>query len=235
MTNSTENAQRVDIDDWIDNVSRTTNDIYSSEVPRRNDPPYSFNRMPPLYQRSNLRRGFVYTQTPDLSFRENYNSDTGIDNQQIANSTELIQYDASMSETQCPITWENFEPNQNVLRINACRHIFGKEALTHWFERHSRCPVCRTSVVQSDASNNRSEQTPGISLQGNARLNLDTGNIQANPIRQIMSGILTGLNGVINTDSGHYESEFTFDVNDLLNSYTQLIQSQNPGNPDQST
>jgi len=228
---ATTGSQRVDIDDWIDNSSRTATDRYSSEVPRvrqRDDPPYSFNRMPPISQRPNFRRGFIYTQMSDLPSRET-ETDTGIDNAQIANSTELIQYDASMSETRCPITWEYFEPNQNVLRINACGHIFGQDALTHWFQRNSRCPVCRASVIQLESSNQQGTN-PGINLQANARLNMDTGSRSTNAISQIMTGILTGLNGAINTDSGHYESEFSFDVNDLLDSYTQLIQSQNPRN-----
>ena len=228
-----ENSQRfdIDIDDWIDAASRTAVNS-DSRTDTRNDPSYSFNRMPPRTPRSNLRRGVIYTQMTNLPRRENSNTDTGIDDQQIANSTELIQYDASMSETRCPITWEYFEPTQNVLRINACGHIFGQDALTRWFRRHSRCPVCRRSVVQTDASNNRSDHTPGISLQTNTRLNLDTENSPSNPISQIMTGIISGLNGAINTDSGHYESEFTFDVNDLLNYYTQLVESQNPRPPD---
>jgi hypothetical protein len=68
--------------------------------------------------------------------------------EQIESFTTLVQYDTSMNEIRCPITWDAFEIGQNVLEINNCRHIFGQNALMEWFQNHSICPVCRTNVTQ---------------------------------------------------------------------------------------
>jgi hypothetical protein len=40
-----------------------------------------------------------------------------------------------------------------------------------------------------------------------------------------MSGILNGVNGSLNSDSGYYESSMTFGVNDLIDAYAQLTQT----------
>ena len=213
------NIQRMNVDDWIDNTSQNGINRYSSETPRVDrhmDPPYSFNRSPPSLPqvRSSMRRGFIYTQTADPPLQRDRHISVGIDTDQIAEYTDLIEYDASMNESRCPITLDSFEPGQMVLQVRACGHIFGQEALTHWVRRNSVCPVCRTSIIQSD-----SEETTA----------------STNALNQIISGILSGVNGAMNTESGHSESEITFDVSDLLNSYTELLQGQSQNSLRNST
>jgi hypothetical protein len=68
-------------------------------------------------------------------------------NEEIAQATTVIQYDPSMDQTQCPISWDGFQPGQEVLRVNGCGHIFGRNALIEWFGRDNRCPVCRSAPV----------------------------------------------------------------------------------------
>ena len=65
-------------------------------------------------------------------------------------------------------------------------------------------------------------------MRANAQVNINAGNVLSNStaISQILSGILTGVNGAVNTETGYYESEFAFNVNDLLDVYTQLIGTQ---------
>jgi len=82
--------------------------------------------------------------------------------------------------------------------------------------------------------------TTGISLLASARMNLNdpfplgntrpSGNTEpaSTAINQIISGILTSVNGAVNTESGYYESEFAFNADDLVSAYTQLIGSQLP-------
>ena len=213
------------VDDWLDRISQVTNEMYSQEGRSsrvQEDPPYSFNRAPPpLQPRSNIRRGFVYTQL--LEPRDD--EDTGITADQITNSTRLIQYDSSMNESRCPITWDHFEPGQNILQINHCSHIFGQPALMEWFQRHSRCPVCRASVLQESPS-----------IRGNVQINANIGNVSASgsgAINHIISGILSTVNGAVNTETGYYESEFAFNVDDLLSVYSQLVSATPPSPPEQ--
>ena len=246
MFPNTRTAGNLNVDDWLDRVSQATSDMYSPggqtqeyEYERREEPPYSFNRSPPL-PRPNVRRGFVYTQL--LEPRDDPVVDRGITNEQIASSTQLIQYDPSMNETRCPISLDYFEPGQNILQINNCGHIFGHQPLMEWFQRHSRCPVCRASVLppnsqqpQQQTNNTPSSSTlstdasgGGINMRANAQVNINSGNVLSNStaISQILSGILTGVNGAVNTETGYYESEFAFNVNDLLDVYTQLLGTQ---------
>jgi len=49
--------------------------------------------------------------------------------------------------TVCPISLENFEPTDQILRINRCQHYFKKNSLIYWFRLSRRCPVCRCDVT----------------------------------------------------------------------------------------
>lgn len=249
---SQRNASSLNVEDWLDRVSQVNADMYSPEgrPPEEPEPPRS-----PHLHRPNIRRGFVYTQL--LEPRDN--QDTGITAEQIENSTRSIQYDPSMNEPRCPITWDQFEQGQNILQINNCNHIFSQPALMEWFQHHSICPVCRASVLQQ---NQPSTQSSGINLQTTAQMNISdrfssilrqsqsssevdtipsltpfgrqSGNTPTSTsrsaasatINQIISGILTSVNGAVNTDTGYYESEFAFNVDDFLSEYTQLVESQ---------
>ena len=179
---------------------RATDDDEPASTERR-DPPFSFNRMTPQ-----VRRRFIYTQLMD-------GGQTGLTNEQIENSTSLIQYDASMNEIRCPITWDAFEPGQNILQINNCRHIFGQTALMEWFQSHCICPVCRTNVV-------RNSQTPAA-----AETSPSTAQTQPSALNQLISGILSGVNNAATNENGYYESEFEISMEDLLRFYTQLVQT----------
>ena len=68
--------------------------------------------------------------------------------------TELVEYHASnsdMTETRCPITYEDFVEGEQVRRIRYCRHYFKDSAITGWL-RNTRgsCPVCRHILHDMD-------------------------------------------------------------------------------------
>ena len=54
----------------------------------------------------------------------------------------------------CPISLETFQPEQSVIMINQCRHIFNTQHLTRWFETKTTCPMCRRNI-HSDPPLNR--------------------------------------------------------------------------------
>jgi hypothetical protein len=201
----------VNSDEWMNRVSQATTDMYSPETPSEERPrepenaPYSFNEMPP-------NRGIVYTQT--ITPVEN----PGIPEEQIANSTELVQYDASMNEPRCPIALDNFVVGQNILRIISCGHIFGETSLRQWFTNHNVCPVCRTVVGGTHYS--LSDRFADVSGNSTASSNILT---------QIVSSLVNSLNGVSANSNQIYESEFEFNVNDLMDAYSQLNNS--PASP----
>ena len=51
----------------------------------------------------------------------------------------------------CPITRERFSPEQNVMMIAQCKHIFNKPNLNTWLRQNNTCPSCRALI-----RNNRS-------------------------------------------------------------------------------
>jgi len=48
--------------------------------------------------------------------------------------------------TECPITHDTFLPNDQVVMINSCRHIFKKTSIMRWLTRNQTCPCCRTQI-----------------------------------------------------------------------------------------
>ena len=78
--------------------------------------------------------------------------------QQIENSTISIKYKDVSNNTNdfCPITQESFLPNDNIIKILKCNHIFKRDSLLNWFNTNSKCPICRFDIRNHviDSSNN---------------------------------------------------------------------------------
>ncbi|CAJ0573865.1 unnamed protein product, partial [Mesorhabditis spiculigera] len=49
------------------------------------------------------------------------------------------------NETQCTTCMDTFRLDEPVLQLN-CNHIFHRDCLVPWFERHRTCPICRQEV-----------------------------------------------------------------------------------------
>ena len=50
----------------------------------------------------------------------------------------------------CPISLEHFQPEQNVIMINRCKHIFNPNHLRTWFETKTTCPMCRCNLLEPE-------------------------------------------------------------------------------------
>jgi len=48
--------------------------------------------------------------------------------------------------TICPIRSQDFEPNDQVMQINRCKHNFYPSELNQWFSINTKCPVCRFDI-----------------------------------------------------------------------------------------
>ena len=68
--------------------------------------------------------------------------------EQIRNATERCTYDINNPtlNTSCPISIDNFENGEHILRILHCGHSFRTESLRQWFRTNTRCPVCRYDI-----------------------------------------------------------------------------------------
>ena len=67
---------------------------------------------------------------------------------QIESATRRVRYcDISRpTNTQCPISMDEFNDNDMVTVIRPCGHIFHTEHLMNWFRTNCRCPVCRYDI-----------------------------------------------------------------------------------------
>lgn len=85
---------------------------------------------------------------------------------QINSATEEIVFSeiAEPSNTTCPITHEPFSPNDSVLRIRHCQHIFTPNALRRWFETSSLCPMCRHNIISQETTTTATATSPNVNV-----------------------------------------------------------------------
>lgn len=88
--------------------------------------------------------------------------------EQIENATTTMHFQdiSNPMNTTCPITMETFSPNQIVVKINHCGHVFNQTHLHSWFRTHVRCPVCRYDI-RDDVSGNISSGEENTNTQIN--------------------------------------------------------------------
>jgi hypothetical protein len=72
---------------------------------------------------------------------------------EVEEHTEMVEYhasDAAMTESRCPITYDDFVEGERVRRIRFCQHYFKDAAIMDWL-RNTRgsCPVCRHNLLDS--------------------------------------------------------------------------------------
>uniref|UniRef100_A0A6C0D3C3 RING-type domain-containing protein n=1 Tax=viral metagenome TaxID=1070528 RepID=A0A6C0D3C3_9ZZZZ len=68
--------------------------------------------------------------------------------EQIEQATErfIFSNESIVSNTQCPITMEEFAEGDEIMRIRHCGHAFRESSITNWFNTNVRCPVCRHDI-----------------------------------------------------------------------------------------
>jgi hypothetical protein len=88
----------------------------------------------------------------DILMRDFNNIDMSIGVMRGLNETEFLNglIDTSYNSdihcdvnTCCPIALDEFEENDRIKQIIKCGHIYKPSSLIKWFEKHTRCPLCR--------------------------------------------------------------------------------------------
>lgn len=76
--------------------------------------------------------------------------------EQITNATQIIKYADIVNprQNECSICFERFQPDEMVMIIRHCGHIFKSAPLNEWFTRNSTCPVCRYDI-RTEVTENR--------------------------------------------------------------------------------
>ena len=113
----------------------------------------------------------------------------------------------------CPIAQENFTPDDDVLIIRHCGHVFKNDSLRNWFQHSVRCPICRydireyrrggESISRQNSSTTINTGTPPL----NNELNEQTNNF-LNTINQNLANVLSSTdisdNININFEVSHF-------------------------------
>lgn len=50
--------------------------------------------------------------------------------------------------TRCPISWETFTDDCQIVKIKSCGHYFKREEIIPWLRENIYCPYCRSNIIQ---------------------------------------------------------------------------------------
>lgn len=70
-------------------------------------------------------------------------------------------------EQQCAICLDNFRPGELLTEL-PCRHFFHVGCVASWFERSTRCPLCRSGIHAQASSQERGTQLSTGEVSGNS-------------------------------------------------------------------
>jgi hypothetical protein len=138
------------IRDYNDNMRLYLEVIRQNQPNIRNRSSYDLAFYSPTRRSTNNILSSLFTPLQNISLENTSLQDVIVipTSVQIANATEIIQFNESISNNNisCPITLDSFVNGENVCRIKHCSHLFKQNALHNWFRRNVRCPVCRYDI-----------------------------------------------------------------------------------------
>jgi hypothetical protein len=76
--------------------------------------------------------------------------------EQITNSTETMLFSELHSRPNidiyysCPISFENFVDETEIIRLRQCGHYFGRDSIMRWLNINTQCPMCRYDLRNND-------------------------------------------------------------------------------------
>ena len=182
---------------------------------RRNDNDYLYYTIFPYINRTNR------PATPINRFDENVI--VRPTNEQVDAAT--INYDYSSDDiinntnTNCPITLEEFQEREQVCKIRHCGHTFRRDAITNWFQANVRCPVCRYDIREYSAESVPHQQpSPNQSLT-DEELQNNLRNRISNSLMNIIEQYYADTDLSQNLT---YTFEFPIIYNDISGNYTRL-------------
>ncbi|KAI5650990.1 hypothetical protein M9H77_36995 [Catharanthus roseus] len=62
-------------------------------------------------------------------------------------STVLFDDDLKAKESLCCVCLGEFQMEEELLQVSACKHVFHIDCICHWLLSNSTCPLCRSSVL----------------------------------------------------------------------------------------
>lgn len=93
----------------------------------------------------NLITGILEHSTPAPASEEEAFTPLSIEDRELFDECKFNTIAIPLN-TNCPISFDIFNENDDVIVIKKCNHIFKKSCLERWLERSHRCPYCRTNI-----------------------------------------------------------------------------------------
>jgi len=122
----------------------------------------------------------------------------------------------------CPINREVFNPDDSVIQIIQCGHVFNESGLLRWFENNTTCPLCRYNLLNQTGTNNtvntQNNQTP-TQTQANSvniapTINNSNSVLTDNILNIISENILNEINNLSDL-SGNITSDISGNANEI--------------------
>lgn len=121
----------------------------------------------------------------------------------------------------CPITMETFSPEQIIVKINHCGHIFNQSHIHGWFRSNVRCPVCRYDIRDYETENSSSTE------ENTNTTNIASNSINFTPLSSISETRENEENAgrprTTNSPPAAGGGETTQQIDDDINSITRLL------------
>jgi hypothetical protein len=141
----------------LSNQERTLSRLLS-DTSRNTNINRSTNQFSNLFRFRPIPRNNEYLPVVNMdSFFEGFLDPVSVppSREQIDTATETCLYREieNPQNTTCPIAIVAFQPDQEVIKILHCGHIFKKTELEQWFEFNYRCPLCRYDIRNYRPSN----------------------------------------------------------------------------------
>ena len=190
------------------NTNTNTNTNRNTNTDTDTDTNRSRNRTPIRFRNRNTPFRFPLFQTTNNVFEDVIIRPT---TEQINNAIERLSYNDTVDliNNRCPITMEDFEVGDNIIRIRHCGHTFHEDSINIWFRSNVRCPVCRYDIREYINTNN---------VSTDASLNVVVNNSSHNSIFNELTTRITSLiynsvlNNQINISDLSLNQGFTLDI-----------------------
>lgn len=125
-----------------------------------------------------------------------------------ATDTKVFSSIENPLNTSCPISQEEFTPNQEVLQIKYCSHIFKTQSLLTWFINRPTCPYCRFDIRSYSLTQN-SNNPENTTLEINPSNNIsDDDDTTTDPSHNIIDENTSIAQTITNTINTLLENEF---------------------------
>ena len=97
-------------------------------------------------------------------------------------NSEIKNFIEESESLNCSICQDSINNNDIIRCIKLCNHKFHINCIDKWFEKNTKCPICRIDIrdqvdvinSNSDLSRNNQIGSPGINTDGSPGINTET-------------------------------------------------------------